>query len=448
VNMAYQPGRRDACPTLDRRDACPTLDRRDACPTLGWRGAALRVLGFLLLLAAFTTGALVLQHKQLQRIAAERPYLDSLFLPRKEVAKILSFGYDGFMADFLFLRSVQAFGGQWNKAIQNYGGVADYFETIAELDPRFMDTYEFGSMVMSENAADPQRAIELNKIGWLNNRKMYKPCYLNAYISWYVMKQKNPTKLWVRLAQKAPDCPEFVGRLEIYVDVESGEFRAGLDRWIDFYLNAAVTRDSSNRNLWETHFPDIAEKWNLDILYRALGKYRDEHQGKIPMQLEELDQQGYLKDYDACDYPTMMQLLEAVWDAGSLRKEDVGRMLKSITQQVYVKKSGVPLSPYSNAAPGGNWYLIRKDLGPEESLDEGFKNRRLILSWKSASEWTSGALGFIRSHIEKFNLEKKRYPASLEELPPEVRKAVDPIAGKWDYDPRTGKVKSPTFPEL
>jgi hypothetical protein len=446
--MAYQPGRRDACPTLDRRDACPTLDRRDACPTLGWRGAALRVLGFLLLLAAFTTGALVLQHKQLQRIAAERPYLDSLFLPRKEVAKILSFGYDGFMADFLFLRSVQAFGGQWNKAIQNYGGVADYFETIAELDPRFMDTYEFGSMVMSENAADPQRAIELNKIGWLNNRKMYKPCYLNAYISWYVMKQKNPTKLWVRLAQKAPDCPEFVGRLEIYVDVESGEFRAGLDRWIDFYLNAAVTRDSSNRNLWETHFPDIAEKWNLDILYRALGKYRDEHQGRIPMQLEELDQQGYLKDYDACDYPTMMQLLEAVWDAGSLRKEDVGRMLKSITQQVYVKKSGVPLSPYSNAAPGGNWYLIRKDLGPEESLDEGFKNRRLILSWKSASEWTSGALGFIRSHVEKFNLEKKRYPASLEELPPEVRKAVDPIAGKWDYDPKTGKVKSPTFPEL
>ena len=437
--MAYQPG---------RRDACPTLDRRDACPTLGWRGAALRVLGFLLLLAAFTTGALVLQHKQLQRIAAERPYLDSLFLPRKEVAKILSFGYDGFMADFLFLRSVQAFGGQWNKAIQNYGGVADYFETIAELDPRFMDTYEFGSMVMSENAADPQRAIELNKIGWLNNRKMYKPCYLNAYISWYVMKQKNPTKLWVRLAQKAPDCPEFVGRLEIYVDVESGEFRAGLDRWIDFYLNAAVTRDSSNRNLWETHFPDIAEKWNLDILYRALGKYRDEHQGKIPMQLEELDQQGYLKDYDACDYPTMMQLLEAVWDAGSLRKEDVGRMLKSITQQVYVKKSGVPLSPYSNAAPGGNWYRIRKDLGPEESLDEGFKNRRLILSWKSASEWTSGALGFIRSHVEKFNLEKKRYPASLEELPPEVRKAVDPIAGKWDYDSKTGKVKSPTFPEL
>jgi hypothetical protein len=428
--MAHQPGWRDACPTLGRRGA-----------------AALRVLGFLALLAAFTTCALVLQHKQLQKIAAERPYQDSLFIPRKDVAKILSFGYDGFMADFLFLRSVQAFGGQWNKAIQNYGSVADYFETIAELDPRFMDTYEFGSMVMSENAGDPQRAIELNKIGWLNNRKMYKPCYLNAYISWYVMKQKNPTKLWVRLAQKAPDCPEFVGRLAIYVDVESGEFRAGLDRWIDFYLNAAVTRDSSNRNLWETHFPDIAEKWNLDILYRALGKYRDEHQGKIPMQLEELDQQGYLKDYDACDYSRMMQLLEAVWEAGNLRKEDVGRLLKSITQRVYVKTSGVPVSPYSNAAPGGNWYCIRKDIGPED-LEEGFKNRQLILSWKSASEWTSTALGFIRSHVEKFNQEQKRYPASLEELSPQVRKAVDPIAGKWDYDPKTGKVKSPTFPDL
>ena len=430
MNMAHQPGRRDAGPTLSRRG-----------------GAALRVLGFLVLLAAFSACALYLQHKQLQKIAAERPYLDSLFLPRKEVAKILSFGYDGFMADFLFLRSVQAFGGQWNKAIQNYGGVADYFETIAELDPRFMDTYEFGSMVMSENAADPQRAIELNKIGWLNNRKMYKPCYLNAYISWYVMKQKNPTKLWVRLAQKAPDCPEFVGRLAIYVDVESGEFRAGLDKWIDFYLNAAVNRDSFNRDLALTHLPDIAEKWNLDVLYRALGKYRDEHQGKISMQLEELDQQGYLKDYDACDYPRMMQLLEAVWDAGNLRKEDVGRLLKGITQQAYVKKSGLPLSPYANAAPGGNWYSIRKDIGPE-NFEEAFKNRKLILSWKSATEWTSVALGFIRSHVEKFNLEKKRYPASLEELAPEVRKAVDPIAGKWDYDPKTGKVKSPTFPDL
>jgi hypothetical protein len=417
-------------------------------PALGRRGAAaLRVLGFLVLLAAFSACALALQHKQLQRIAAERPYLDSLFLPRKEVAKILSFGYDGFMADFLFLRSVQAFGGQWNKAIQNYGGVADYFETIAELDPRFMDTYEFGSMVMSENAGDPQRAIELNKIGWLNNRKMYKPCYLNAYISWYVMKQKNPTKFWVKMAQKAPDCPEFVGRLAIYVDVESGEFRAGLDRWIDFYLNAAVTRDTSNRTLWDTHFPDIAEKWNLDILYRALGKYRDEHQGKIPMLLEELDQQGYLKNYDACDYPTMMQLLEAVWDSGNLRKEDVGRMLKSITQRVYVKMSGVPVSPYSNAAPGGNWYRIRRDAGPED-LETGLKNRQLILSWKSASEWTSGALGFIRSHVEKFNQEQKRYPASLEELSPEARKAVDPITGRWDYDPKTGKVTSPTFPKL
>jgi len=436
VNMAYQPGRRDACPTVCFHNR---LGRRGA--------AALRVLGFLVLLAAFSACALYLQHKQLQKIAVERPYLDSLFLPRKEVAKILSFGYDGFMADFLFLRSVQAFGGQWNKAIQNYGGVADYFETIAELDPRFMDTYEFGSMVMSENVADPQRAIELNKIGWLNNRRTYKPAYLNAYISWYVMKQKNPTKFWVRLAQKAPDCPEFVGRLAIYVDVESGEFRAGLDKWIDFYLNAAVNRDSFNRDLALTHLPDIAEKWNLDVLYRALGKYRDEHQGKISMQLEELDQQGYLKDYDACDYPRMMQLLEAVWDAGNLRKEDVGRLLKGITQQVYVKKSGLPLSPYANAAPGGNWYSIRKDIGPE-NFEEAFKNRKLILSWKSATEWTSVALGFIRSHVERFNLEKKRYPASLEELAPEVRKAVDPIAGKWDYDPKTGKVKSPTFPDL
>ena len=408
--------------------------------------ALLRWALFFLLLAGFGYVAMFLQGRRLRQVTENRPYIDRLILPRTEYAKTLSFGYDMFMADFLYLRSIQAFGGQWRQGMPNIQSIYHYFYTVTELDPKFTDAYKFGSMIIGEEGKDPKRAIKLNEKGWLADPETYVLAYWNAYTSFYVLKDPKMAKMWVRLAKTAPDCPEFVRRFEYYFDKESGDFQAALEKWLWEYLNALDNRDNTTLGIASRQIVTVTDEWNLKILNKALEKYyNDNGRKRIPADLDELAQKGYLNNYKRCDYYTLSPLLdEAVNQMGKKTA-----LLDSFTKACLSTASGIPVCP-NGEKPGDDFYFIRKGTRPSE-FEAAIKSEALIYNLQSAKAiLEQKVLPYIRATIAVFHKKNKRYPNPLDEAFPKTGgvNAFDPLTGKWNYDPKTGVVQSPTFPKL
>ncbi|HBF33641.1 TPA: hypothetical protein DDW35_03665 [Candidatus Sumerlaeota bacterium] len=431
---------------------------------------AVRILSFCLLFLAFGGMAFYLQAKHLQTISRDRPYRDSMVLPRKEFVKYLCFGYDNFYADFLYIRAIQAFGGPWRQFIKDGQSVPEIFETIVELDPRFQEVYEFGSMVIAEDAKQPRRAIELNAIGVLADPKRYKPAYWNAYISWWTLKSANETKFWVGRASKAPDCPDYVRRIINHVEKETGQYSAAMERWIASYLSAFKERDAPMQQTASAQIIDIADHLSQDTMHKALQKYYDENGKKLPDSLEALVARGYLQDHTNFDTTKLQaifdridptspdaqktlagvsaktqQIIQQLQQPGPVPKDAV----ESIANDITVKMSGIP--PYLPSTNDLNIpYFLRKDIRDKpEEIEEGLKNKALVMAGREAKEQVQKALNFTRAKVTEYKKTFKRYPLSYQEAQgAEGLSAVDPFTGKWQYNPITGEVKSLKFPEL
>ncbi|MGF1935748.1 MAG: hypothetical protein RM347_015400 [Nostoc sp. ChiQUE02] len=76
-----------------------------------------------------------------------------------------SFGYENFIADFVYLNFLQYFGDNEIRDKTGYSLSPEYFEVILERDPRFLAAYQSLSISTSLYAAMPERAIALSEKG-------------------------------------------------------------------------------------------------------------------------------------------------------------------------------------------------------------------------------------------------------------------------------------------
>jgi hypothetical protein len=79
--------------------------------------------------------------------------------------KIPSFGYDNFIANFVYLNFLQYFGDDDVRARTGYSLSPEYFEIILERDPRFLTAYVSLSTSTSLYAAMPERSVALMNKG-------------------------------------------------------------------------------------------------------------------------------------------------------------------------------------------------------------------------------------------------------------------------------------------
>jgi hypothetical protein len=411
----------------------------------GRRGATLaQALVFILVFAGCATLAMFLQHAKLKKMERERPYQGGYFLPKAEFAKLLAFGYDAVLADFYYLRAIQSFGGKWKLVVKDYSSIVDYFDTLTELDPQFIEVYEYGSMILNEEGGLPDAAIALNRKGWLKNLWNYRPSYLNAYICWWELRRPLDTKLWATLSSKVPGCPEFVGRIVNHIDKEMGQYSAAAERWINDYVRGIERGDDYLMTIARGQLVDIADKWHKKNLSNAVRKFREERE-RLPLTIQELVDGGYLRDYEGIDYHALRRRLEA-WASLGLLPPDA---LRVASAEAFVKKSGAPVPPQGEDSRR-HFYLLRRD-HRDETRDALFENEQLVWSSEEAAESAAAYLSYLRMLLRQRFKETGSWPAAIEDLKDENGEPVrvyDPVAGTWNYNPETGELKSPSFPEL
>ena len=91
-----------------------------------------------------------------------------LYLPSGRSLRAVTFGYEGLVADLIYVWSIQYYS---NYQIQDRYDYLDqiYRRVIAELDPHFLDPYLVGSMIMSVEANRDDLALKLLDAGARNN---------------------------------------------------------------------------------------------------------------------------------------------------------------------------------------------------------------------------------------------------------------------------------------
>jgi hypothetical protein len=415
--------------------------------SLGRTGRVFRRVLFVVLLVGFGATAMFLQSRRLTQIQQFRPYVDSLYMPRTEYAKALAFGYDTTLADFLFIRSIQAFGGQWRQGVKDVGTIYHFFDTMAELDPHFIEAFEFGSLVLGDTAKDFKGAIDLNSKGWFQNKDKYRLAYLNAYSAWWNMNDEKLARYWVKMALTSPDCPDFVRRFFAFFDRESGRYETAYEKWVWEYIKAQDENNSQMLDMAEHQISNIVREWQGSIFTKALIGYRQRNNGELPSDFDMFFYSGSIMGCATCYTERVMPLLERGRPIGVNRDEWSRRIVEATTGPLLA----IPTPPYTSNYPeiDKDCYFIRKDV-PADLIDKVVAEGEMIKTRKEAYEMMRGQiLPYVRKVIMRFIQKNGRFPQTLDEaFKDKTYKGYDLMTGTLDYYPQTGAAYSPAFPNL
>ena len=118
-------------------------------------------------ISSLCTGLIQLQKQQLSqldRLQKKDNYLEqeeSLKAKVKLQKKMPVFGFDNLVADWNYLQSIQYFGDTKARDVTGYSVVTDYFETVVEHDPNFVQSHLVMSSANSLFAAKPKKTVQL-----------------------------------------------------------------------------------------------------------------------------------------------------------------------------------------------------------------------------------------------------------------------------------------------
>ncbi|MBN1900757.1 hypothetical protein JW926_05450 [Candidatus Sumerlaeota bacterium] len=386
---------------------------------------ALRILFFLLL----AVPAFWIQNRRLNEVRTKpKLYRDSLYLPSGKSIKMISIGYDRFVSDFIWLRSIQAFGGHW-ETDRNYAPIYHLFDVITDLDPTFIDAYTFGNLVMGDEGGDQRLGLQLINKGMWKNPTKYKLPYWGGYVAYWQMNDPELAKFYYSRAVKCPDSPGFVSRIIAYMDLKSGRYQVAFEKLLQDWLMAIDNNDDVVEGIVRRRIPDILSEWNVFILNQAVKNYIGST-GNVPESLKDLEKSGSLEAYPLIDLSVMDAIIEQQKTIPGKMIDRLPRIMEASTRKNY---KSIPFHPM------GYWYQLRSDIKPWDTdfVEDG----------KIFMDNFLRNLAGLRMRIFQFHIQNNRFPYSLGEVfRGETWDAEDSFGGKWDYISPLGGFYSSTLP--
>lgn len=372
--------------------------------------------------------AMYIQNKQLNIIRKKpRIYRQSLYLPSGKNIRLISLGYDRFMADFIWLRAIQAFGGHW-ETDRNYQSIYHLFDVITDLDPGFIEAYTFGNLVMGDEGGNQKLGLELINKGIIKNPTNYLLPYWGGYAAYWQMDNPVLAKYYYTRALKARDVPNFVSRILTYMELKSGRFQVAFEKYLRDWLEGMDNQDDIVIGIAGERILDVVDEWQRYIITQAAKKYVAET-GKNPSNIYDLQRAGVIEPYTMIDTQTLLAKIRQYSAQPGKMMNHYQEILDACT------RDNVTTLPRH---PRGLWYLFNPSLNPENTgyVVDTFRYLELMRSLLSA----------VRGRIWTFYKEKGRHPYDVSEIYRDSFKIPEPFGGKWIYSPYDGAFYSSVMP--
>lgn len=213
-----------------------------------------------------------------------------LYLPSGRYLRVASLGFDELLADALYLWSIQYYS---NYAIADRYVYLEriYKDVITELDPRFLDPYLIGSMIMNAEAHEPEMALRLLDRGIEKNPDQWILPFEAGFLCYQTLKDYPRAAAYFEQALAIPGVPPIVQRFKAEMARRGGDIRASLQEWAA--IHDAATDDYVRTIAWN-HVHDLRVQIDLEDLTVAVEAYRARF-GHAPASLARIVDAGGLQ---------------------------------------------------------------------------------------------------------------------------------------------------------
>lgn len=121
-----------------------------------------------LLIVLLLTGYGATKYRVDRRMKERKAELDIRYLPSKEMAKVLSFGFEPAGADLYWIEGLNYFGSELINKKRTYQYLGAYIDLIAALDPNFAMFYDWASTTFIYNGQEITRKNIRNAVKYAN----------------------------------------------------------------------------------------------------------------------------------------------------------------------------------------------------------------------------------------------------------------------------------------
>lgn len=214
-----------------------------------------------------------------------------LYVPNGRFLEIASLGYSTFVADMIYLWSIQHY--------STYTGKEDRFRflehlystVIARLDPRFVDPYLVGALILAIEGQDLEGAFRLLDQGMEANPEAWLLPYEAGFWAFDVAHQYDRAAVYFDRAMAIPAAPVHIRRLHAEMFNKQGDKATSLRLWTAVLDGAGD--DDRVRAIAANHVHDLTIDVHMQQFTAAMETYVDRH-GRRPVRLDALVADGLL----------------------------------------------------------------------------------------------------------------------------------------------------------
>ncbi len=369
-------------------------------------------------------------------------YEQRMVLPSGQVLDFLTLGYDQIYTDWLWLNSIQAFGRGWITEDMSTRPIFDYFDTLTDLDPRFINAYRFGNLIIGDNRLDWDLGQEILVKGTLLNINNYDIPYLGVYNAIFHADKPEQARWFAVRLMNIPDAPTFMRRFKGYIETREGRYEAAFDFNLRYLMEYIATGNDVERPIVLQRMRQLLDQWNRREMDAAVDRYLARY-AEHPTRMEDLLVPGVRPDFEA---PTMNTLVRAVEN----HIEEIERLVRGaevpqelvdqVTRESRTRIVGLP------PEPSGTWYMIHdyfQNLYFQNALPDTYDKGKYGYIIAAADLLTDTNLRAARA--QRFIL--NYHAENNETLPPDSEMEQfygrDPFNGHYVYD--RDAPESPTY---
>jgi len=172
---------------------------------------------------------------------------DRLWLPSGLFLRESTAGFREVAADALWFQAVQYYG-EYRHGRHDLAYFRGMMRGVTTLDPRFLEAYRFGALVLATDMRDVEGGIDLLRRGILANPDRAILPFEVGFLQWVVQRDYARAAVWFDAASRAPDASDFTRRFAAFAHKRAGQLEVSYVLWRNLL---DTTSDPNMRDLAE-----------------------------------------------------------------------------------------------------------------------------------------------------------------------------------------------------
>jgi len=180
-------------------------------------------------IAVLIAGAGALHGAMKERLARP-PVEELLYYPSGLLVRQASLGYESAAADAAWLRGIQYYG-EHRLTDQKYEMIGHVMSIVTDLDPRFLQPYIFGGLVLAQELKRTDEGLALLEKGLRANPESWLLAFEAGFIHYVCRHDYEAAARYFVRASRLPNHPEYVDRFAAFASQKSGNAGMAILLW-------------------------------------------------------------------------------------------------------------------------------------------------------------------------------------------------------------------------